>query len=617
MAFGTAILATAPAILPGAWSGVIRGRTLDINALVAVATLGAMALGDWSEGATVAFLFVLGEAIESFTFSRTRGAVSSLLDVVPATARVLLGDGSARELPVRDIAPGSRVAIKPGERIPIDGVVRSGSASVNQAPLTGESLPVDRVVGDEVLAGTVNLNGYLEIETSRAFDATAVASIVRVANSALRGSTRNQRLVQRFARWYTPAVVILAIAVGVVTPLALGEPVSEWFGRALVLVLVACPCALLMAAPVAVVAAVGNASRHGVVVRTAGALEAAATVDAIGFDKTGTLTYGLLDVVGVTPAPNVAMDAPTLLRLAAMVESRSEHPVAAAIVRKASIVSTDLDGVHEFRAVTGSGLMASVDGQLIAVGRATWIESLGANLEPIGTDLDRYAGFGQRAVVVAANDGLGTAWRVVGTIAVSDRLRSEAAEAIAAVRARGVRAIRLITGDAEPAAVAIAAVAGIPRDEVRAALLPEGKVEAVRAIGGLPGVRSVAMVGDGINDAPALAAADVGIAMGTGSAAIARDVADVTIVADDLRRVAWFLALAERTRRTIIANLALALGIKLFVLVLASLGFANLWMAIAADTGATVLVALNGSRLLGRGLRGERRSIPSLASAGT
>jgi Cd2+/Zn2+-exporting ATPase len=616
-AFGVAILATAPAILPAAWAGVVRGRTLDINALVAIATLGAITLGDWSEGATVAFLFVLGEAIEEFTFARTRRMVSTLLDVLPDTAHVMFDDGSTHVLPVRDIAVGSRIAIKPGGRIPIDGVVRTGSAAVDQSPLTGESLPVDRSVGDEVLAGTVNLNGYLEVETTRPFDSTAVSSIVRVAGSALSGSAHNQRLVQRFARWYTPVVVSLAVAIGVAAPLILGEPVAEWFGRALVLVLVACPCALLMAAPVAVVAAVGNASRHGVVVRTAGALEAAGTVNAVGFDKTGTLTHGSLDVVDVQCIPDVVSNAAELLHLAGAAESRSEHPVGVALVRASALTRQDRLTVDHFRSVTGAGVVATVDGREVAVGRDTWIASLGAAVGPIEAHVVQQEAAGRRAVVVALADGPEMTWQVAGVIAVADRVRSEAHEAVAAVRSQGGRVVQMISGDTEPAAQAVAARVGISSSDVRASLLPQGKVDAVRALRSCPGVRAVSMVGDGINDAPALAAADVGIAMGVGSAAIARDLADVTIVADDLRRVAWFLDLAVRTRRTIIINVVLALGIKLLVLVFAMLGFANLWMAIAADTGATVLVAINGSRLLAGGPGATDRGVTALASATT
>ncbi len=613
VAFAAAMAATAPAILPGAWSGLVHDRTLGINALMVIAVSAAIALGEWSEGATVAVLFVLGEAIEGFTFARTRGAVSSLLDVVPATASVVSGDGTARDVAVREIAVGTRVAVRPGGWIPIDGIVIEGTAAVNQAPLTGESLPVDRGPGDEVLAGTVNLDGFLAVETSRAFDATAVASIVRVASSALNGSTRNQRLMQQFARWYTPAVIALAVAVGFVAPLALGEPVTEWFGRALVLVLVACPCALLMAAPVAIVAAVGNASRHGVVIRSASALEAAGVVDAVGFDKTGTITRGTLDVVDVSAVNPELADGALVLALAAAVEARSEHPVGLAIARAGASPAHLTHGVDQFRAVAGSGVAAVVGGRAVMVGRPGWLASLGINVGRIEGDIERYERAGWRAVAVGATLTPGGEVLAIGTIALADQIRPEAAEAIEALRGGGIGTVRMISGDAQSAALSIAGAAGIAPEDVRAGLMPDGKVAAVRELQSIPGVRAVAMVGDGINDAPALAVATVGIAMGTGSAAIARDAADVTIVSDDLRRVPWFLDLAARTRRTIAMNVVLALGIKLVVLVFATLGYANLWLAIAADTGATVLVALNGSRLMGRG-RGDIRPAASAAT---
>jgi Cd2+/Zn2+-exporting ATPase len=614
VAYATAMAATAPAILPGAWKGLAHDRTLGINALIAFATLAAVALGEWSEGATVAVLFVVGEAIEGFTFARTRGAVSSLRDAIPATARVISGDGTARDVAVSEISTGTRVAVQPGGWIPIDGIVIEGTAAVNQAPLTGESLPVDRAPGDEVLAGTVNLDGFLVVETSRAFDATAVASIARVAGSALNGSTRNQRLIQHFARWYTPVVIALAVAVGFVAPLALGEPVTEWFGRALVLVLVACPCALLMAAPIAIVAAVGNASRHGVVIRSAAALEAAGMVDAVAFDKTGTITHGTLDVVDVLAVNPDLADETSVLSLAAAVEARSEHPVGLAIARAGAYSAHLTHGVDRFRAVAGSGVAAVVGGRAVMVGRAGWLTSLGIDVSRIEGEIERYERAGRRAVVVGAALTPGGEVLTIGTIALADRIRPEATEAIEALRAGRIRTVRMISGDAIPAAQSIAGAARIAPEDVRAGLMPDGKVAAVRELQSIPGVRAVAMVGDGINDAPALAAATVGIAIGSSSAAIAREAADVTIVSDDLRRVPWFLNLAARTRRTIATNVVLALGIKLVVLVLATLGYANLWLAIIADTGATVLVALNGSRLIFRG-RGDVRPVSMAASS--
>lgn len=612
IAYATAMAATAPAIVPGAWKGLLHDRTLGINALIVFAVLAAITLGEWSEGATVAVLFVVGEAIEGFTFARTRGAVSSLRDVIPATASVVSGDGTVSNVAVSEIPVGTRVAVRPGGWIPIDGIVIEGTAAVNQAPLTGESVPVDRGPGDEVLAGTVNLDGFLVVETSRAFDATAVASIARVAGSALNGSTRNQRLIQHFARWYTPAVIALAVAVGFVAPLALGEPVAEWFGRALVLVLVACPCALLMAAPIAIVAAVGNASRHGVVVRSAAALEAAGMVDAVGFDKTGTITHGTLDVVDVSAVNPELADGALVLSLAAAVEARSEHPVGLAIARAGASPAHLTRGVDQFRAVAGSGVAAVVGGRAVMVGRAGWLKSLGIDVSRIEGDIERHERAGRRAVAVGAALTPGGEVVAIGTVAMADHIRAEAAEAIEALRAGRIGTVRMISGDAMPAALSIAAAAGIAPEDVRAGLMPEGKVAAVRELESIPGVRGVAMIGDGINDAPALAGATVGIAIGS-SAAIARDAADVTIVSDDLRRVPWFLSLAARTRRTITTNVVLALGIKLVVLVLATLGYANLWLAIAADTGATVLVALNGSRLMVRG-RGDFRPGTTAAS---
>jgi Cd2+/Zn2+-exporting ATPase len=599
--FIVAILAGAVEIVPRGIRGVFRERSLDINFLVTVAVIGAMLLGQWGEGATVVFLFSLGEFLEELTLARTRRSIQALMAIAPETAQLRRPDGSEVTARVEDVPVGATVIVRPGDRVPLDGTVTAGESAIDQAPITGESVPVDKATGDTVYAGTINGAGYLEVRTTKPFAENTLAKIIHLVESAQSEKAPAQRFVERFARVYTPLVVVGAVVLAAVPPLVFGEPLVPWFNRALVLLLVACPCALVISTPVSVVAAIGNASRHGVLIKGGAYLERAGALRAVAFDKTGTLTRGTPEVQRIVPLNGLA--ASDLLRLAAAVEARSEHPLAAAIVRaarRAARQNGQLDlpllPVDQFRAATGSGVAASVDGARILVGKPAWLEREGVALDGAAAALEDLAGAGQTPVVVAraAKEGA----EALGVIAIADELRATAAGTVAALRRIGVRRIVMLSGDNTATARAIAAQAGIPPEDVRAELLPEDKVAAIKQL--VAEHRAAAMVGDGVNDAPALAAATVGIAMGAGGSDTALETADVALVADDLTRLPWVLQLSRQAAWTIRANVAFALTTKFVVLGLAALGIANLWLAIAADTGASIVVILNGMRLLGR-----------------
>ncbi len=595
----------------------IASRVVNFEVLVVIAALGAMAIGDLPEAALVVFLFSVGETLEAVGVTRTRRAISSLLDLVPRTALVRRS-GAEEEVAVTEVAVGDTVIIRPGERIPIDGRVVTGRSFVNQAPVTGESMPAGKGPGHDVFAGTINGAGALEVISTHRPDDTTLARVAHLVEEAQLEKARHQKLVDRFASSYTPIVVGLAVAIGVLPPLILGRPFEPFIYRALALLLVACPCAMVLSTPVAVVASIGSAARRGVLIKGGLALESIGHVRAVAFDKTGTLTLGRPEVSDVISAEAIDSDRATdalgpggvghalgpgdagpvrnvsereLLALAAAIESRSEHPLADAIRRKRA--ETDCETlstpIRNFEAIPGRGAKARVSGRNHYVGsEALFQKDLGLNLGPlaaVGADLERR---GKTVVYV------GTATQVLGLIAVSDTVRAEAGQAVAALRGAGVERVYLLTGDNPATARAVAETLGL--DGYRAGLLPADKVTAVKELGlHLP----LAMVGDGVNDAPALAAASVGVAMGVAGTDQAIEAADLALMSDDLSRVAYAIRLGRRAVGVIRQNIAVALAIKLVALALATIGFLPLWLAVLADTGNTVLVILNGLRLLG------------------
>jgi Cd2+/Zn2+-exporting ATPase len=566
-----------------AWSAA-RVFSLDINVLMLLAVAGAMVIGEWDEGATVIFLFSLAQLLEVRSMARARRAIRALMKLSPAEATVLR-DGTERLVPVDQVAVGETLVVRPGARIPLDGDVTSGHSPVNQAPITGESLPVDKGPGDEVFAGTINGGGALDVRVTRRGRDTTLARIVSLVETAQTRRAPAQMFVERFARYYTPIVIALAATLAVVPPLA-GQPVDDWTYRALVLLVISCPCALVISTPVSIVSALAAAARAGVLIKGGAHLERAGGVRCVAFDKTGTLTHGALRVVEILPLPGVTAD--EVVRIAAGVEARSEHPIAQAILRHAGQRGVVPRAGAACRALPGLGAEGDVDGRPGLVGNHRLFEDRNLCTPEIHAGLDRMAAVGHTAVIVAADD------RVIGVIGVADQLRASGRAAISMLRRQGVRRVVMLTGDHPGAAAAMAGALGV--DDVRADLLPEDKVRAIEELHRIYG--SVAMVGDGVNDAPALAAADVGIAMGAAGTDVALETADVVLMADDLMKIPFALRLSRATVRNIRTNVAISLALKAVFLVMTVAGVATLWMAVLADMGASLFVIANGLRLL-------------------
>jgi Cd2+/Zn2+-exporting ATPase len=571
----------------------IRSRAVDINVLMVVAIAGAVALGDWFEAASVVCLFALAQWLEVRTLERARQAIRALVDLSPREALVLR-DGIEQRLPVERVRVGDIVIVKPGDKIPVDGRVTVGQSDVNEAPMTGESLPVDKALGAEIYAGTINGRGALEVEVTRVGADTRLARITHLVEDAQSQRAPVQTFVDRFARIYTPAVVMLALLVAVLPPLLSGGESALWLYRALVLLVIACPCALVISTPVSIVAALSAAARHGVLVKGGAHLERLAGVKIVAFDKTGTLTRGVLQVTRVVCHGQAAMA--DVIRYAAAVESRSEHPVARAINARAQVLGLDIPAAAGFSSAPGLGASATVAGRQVTIGNARFFESRAIAL-PALDDSSAHQPLGESMVFVAVEA------MSLGAIGLADEVRGEAREAVDLLRAHGVERVILLTGDQEAPARSVAAAVGV--DEWRFGLLPEQKhayVYALRAQGEGRGAKgqspTVMMVGDGVNDAPALAAADVGVAMGAAGSDTAIETADVALMSDDLLKLPYALRLARATLRNIKTNVAVSLVLKGAFLVMAVSGGATLWMAVLADTGASVIVVANALRLL-------------------
>ena len=567
-----------------AWASV-RARVLDIHVLMMVAVAGAMALGEWSEAASVVFLFALAQVLESRAMERARGAIRSLMDLAPAEALVERGSAHVRT-PVDEVRAGDVVLVRPGEKIPLDGRVRAGQSHVNQSPVTGESLPVDKTSGDEVFAGTINGRGALEIEVTRLRRDSTLARIIHLVEEAQAQRAPSQAFVDRFARVYTPAVLVFAALIAIGPPLVFGGAWSTWIYRALVLLVISCPCALVISTPVSIVSALAAAARKGVLIKGGARLERLAAVRCVAFDKTGTVTEGRLQVTDIVPL-NGARPA-EILSLAASLETRSEHPIAQAIVDRAAGDGAVLVRVDSFQSLPGLGAEGRVAGAPVIVGSRRLFEERGLWSARAADAVAALAGNGRSTVVVGVD---GTA---VGVIGVADRTRASARETMEMLRAQGIERVVLLTGDHETAARATAAQLGV--DEVRAGLLPDEKLTAVQELRRRYG--TVAMIGDGVNDAPALAASDVGIAMGAAGTDAALETADIALMADELPKIPYVVRLSRATSRNIRANIAFSLVLKGAFLILAVLGVATLWMAVVADMGASLIVIGNALRLL-------------------
>ena len=564
----------------------LRQGSLDMNALMAVAVIGAMVIGEWGEGASTVVLFSLAQLLEARSLERARRAIRGLMSGAPETALVRRGGGEER-VAAAAVAPGEHIFVKPGERVALDGVIVAGASEMDQSPITGESRPVARVSGEGVFAGSINGAGALEVRVTRASHDTTLARVLRRVEEAQSSRASSQGFVEAFARIYTPAVVAAAFLVAVVPPLAGAGTMAEWGYRALVLLVIACPCALVISTPVSIVSALTAASRAGALVKGGAHLEEMGRVREVVFDKTGTLTRGqprVTDVIALEGG-----DASEVVRLAAAVEARGAHPVGEALVAHARGLGLSLPAAADVTVVPGRGVRGRAGDRAVRVGSHRWFDEQALCDHRLDADLLRLEGEGKTVVLVAVEEPA----RMVGVIAVGDVVRPEAAAAVAALRALGVES-SMLTGDNERTARVIAVQVGIRT--WAADLLPDDKVERLRERRRVSG--RVAMVGDGVNDAPALASADVGIALAGRGTDAALETADIALMSDDLGLLPPLVALGRAARRTIAQNIALSLVVKAAVLALALAGHGTLWAAVAADMGASLLVIGNGMRLL-------------------
>lgn len=558
---------------------------LDINVLMTIGAVGAALLGEWIEGASVYFLFSVANLIESYTFERSRKAIRSLMQLVPEEAW-LVKDGSALKTPAGSVKVGEVILVKPGEKIPLDGRVTKGASSVDQSPIIGESMPAFKTVGDDVYSGAINKEGALEVEvTHRSADST-ISRIIDLVEKARSQKAPSQLFVDKFARYYTPAVIFMAMAVAALPPLLFGLPFSVWAYRALVILVISCPCALVISTPVAIVTALTKAAKDGVLIKGGVHVENLAGIKAVAFDKTGTLTTGRAMLTDILPLNH--FPAGELLRLAASVEASSEHHLAKAIVEKAAKENLKLTRCDEFKSVPGKGATAQIHGSTYHVGSLRFLSEIGVDLNGAQAKLSLLEEQGKTLVLVAEEK------TIVGALAMADEVRREAPEAIKSLKAQHILHTALLTGDNEVTARAVARKAGV--DEYISKLLPEDKVKTIARLRDC--YAGVAMVGDGVNDAPALAAATVGIAMGAAGTDVALETADVALMADDLTKLPHAVRLSKKTLQLIKENIALSLLVKAAFLFMAFPGWSTLWMAVGADMVVSLAVIANSMRIL-------------------
>ncbi|EXX88891.1 ATPase [Paenibacillus darwinianus] len=589
----TASVLYAAAIVVGGYriakSGIygLRSRTVGMDFLMMIAAVGAAVIGQWGEGAAVVFLFALGETLEAYTMDRTRNSIRSLMDLAPNEA-IVRRSGQTMTLPVEQIVVGDILMVRPGEKIAMDGKVAKGFSAVNQAPITGESIPVEKAAGDDVFAGTVNQQGALEIEVTKLSKDNTLSRIIHLVEEAQAQKAPSQRFVDVFSKYYTPAVIAVAVGIATIPTLIFGQPFDIWFYRALMMLVVSCPCALVISTPVSIVSAIGNAARNGILIKGGAHLERLGAITVIAFDKTGTLTAGVPQVEEIIPLCGRPLS--DVLATAASVESMSEHPVAEAIVRKATQEGIGISECTNFTSITGKGAQAEIDGMAYRIGNPRWFrDDLHFSLESIQEELDRLQQTGRTVML------LGTDEQLLAIITVADQIRANSRAAIAELQAVGMKKIVMLTGDNQGTAKAVAAkLGGI---DYRAELLPQDKVSSIKEW--MKHEKGVAMVGDGVNDAPALATATVGIAMGAAGTDTALETADVALMADDLAKLPYAVRLSRRALRIIKQNIAFSLLVKAVFMALIFMGWSTLWMAVLADTGSSLLVIANGMRLLG------------------
>ena len=571
-------------ILIKACKGIRNKQPFDENFLMAVATLGAMGLGDYKEAAAVMLFYQTGELFQSIAVGRSRRNISQLMDIRPDYANIENADGELEQVDPDEVAIGSIIVVKPGEKIPIDGTIVEGSTTLDTAALTGESVPRDARCGDEALSGCINLSGVIKIKTSREFGESTVSKILDLVENASSKKSKSDAFITRFARVYTPAVCAGALALAIIPPvvsLAMGNPSAwdVWLYRALTFLVISCPCALVISIPLTFFAGIGGASNAGVLVKGSNYLEGLSEVRNVVFDKTGTLTRGVFEVSGVY---NNTVDEAVLLEYAAYAECYSDHPISKSL-KAAYGKPIDPERVADVHEISGNGVTAVFDGKSVAAGNARLMSSLGIEVPPCNEP--------GTLVHVAVN---GT---YCGVILISDKLKDGAKDAIAALKQSGIKKTVMLTGDAKRIADATAAELGI--DEVYSELLPAGKVSKVEELlGGLGGKEKLAFVGDGINDAPVLSRADIGIAMGALGSDAAIEAADIVLMDDDPRKISKAIRISRKALRIVHENICFAIGVKVICLVLVAVGIANMWFGIFADVGVMVIAVLNAIRAL-------------------
>lgn len=589
-----ATIGYAAAILIGGYSLFIKGfknlvrLQFDMNTLMTVAILGAAAIGEWGEGATVVILFAISEALERYSMDKARQSIESLMDIAPKEALIRRGNEEMM-VPVDDIQVGDIMIVKPGQKLAMDGIVIKGTSTLNQAAITGESVPVTKTVGDEVFAGTLNEEGLLEVKVTKRVEDTTLSKIIHLVEEAQAERAPSQAFVDRFAKYYTPAIIIFALLLAVIPPLFMGADWSEWIYRGLAVLVVGCPCALVISTPVAIVTAIGNAAKNGVLIKGGIYLEEAGNLKVIAFDKTGTLTKG---VPSVTDVVTYNGNENELMTITAAIEKGSQHPLASAIIRKAEEDGLNFNdvSVEEFQSITGKGVKAKVNNEMYYVGSPGLFEELLPNgiqskIKEQITDLQTQG----KTVMV-----LGTEKEILALIAVADEIRESSKEVIRKLHQVGIEKTVMLTGDNQRTAEAIGKQVGV--SDIKADLLPEDKLNFIKEL--RDKYRSVAMVGDGVNDAPALAASTVGVAMGGAGTDTALETADIALMSDDLSKLPYTIKLSRKALAIIKQNITFSLGIKALALLLIVPGWLTLWLAIFADIGATLIVTLNSMRLL-------------------
>jgi len=560
----------------------------DMKTLMTIAVIGAAIIGEWEEAAVVVFLFAVSEALEAYSMDKARQSIRQLMDIAPPTATIKRAHGEhfhEMELPTEEIEIGDILIVKPGQKIAMDGIVVSGLSAVNQAAITGESIPVSKTVDDEVFAGTLNEEGALEVHVTKRVEDTTIAKIIHLVEEAQAEKAPSQQFVDRFAKYYTPAIMLVALLVAVIPPLFIGDW-QHWIYQGLAVLVVGCPCALVVSTPVAIVTAIGNAARQGVLIKGGIHLEQLGHIEAIAFDKTGTLTKGQPAVTDIITSQEMSED--YVLQLVAAVEKQSQHPLAKAILQALHEKNLTEFIPTDFQSVTGKGAYATVDDQIIYVGSLKWIATLTTVDEMIQEQVHKLQQQGKTVVAAVSND------QFIGMIGIADQLRQESKDVLNKLNGLKVKHKVMLTGDAEPTAQAIAT--SLNMTDVRASLLPAEKLMAIKDLRAQFG--AVAMIGDGVNDAPALAAADVGIAMGGAGTDAALETADIALMSDDLTKLPYTIGLSRKTLRIIKENIIFALALKLIALLLVIPGWLTLWIAIFADMGATLLVVLNSLRLI-------------------